>query len=123
MDRVVDLDDVAAVLTERVVRWRSAGLAVGEMTWRDGEADWPQRLETDRARVKDPDSLGLVISGSAEAELSVVLFRGGWADVDFFDGLDDGGALPASDIESATDFATRMDQWIVQAFGGLRSVE
>ncbi|MFI0976147.1 hypothetical protein ACH4SP_03855 [Streptomyces sp. NPDC021093] len=122
MDRAVDLDEAAAVLAERVARWRSAGLAVGELTWRDGEAEWPQPLETDRARVNDPDSLGLVISGPAEAWLSVVLFRGGWADVDFFDGLDDGGALPASDIESAADFAARTDQWIVRAFGGLGSV-
>ncbi|MEV6995665.1 hypothetical protein AB0N87_42175 [Streptomyces sp. NPDC093228] len=122
MDRVVDLDEAAAVLMERVARWRSAGLAVGEMTWRDWEAEWPQPLETDRARVHDPDSLGLVISGSAEAELSVVLFRGGWADVDFFDGLDDAGSLPASDIESAADFAARMDQWIVRVFGDLGSV-
>lgn len=67
--------------------------------------------------MNDPDSLGLVVSGSAKAELSVVLFRGGWADVDFFDGLDDAGSLPASDIESAADFAARMDQWIVRVFG------
>ncbi|MET9520590.1 hypothetical protein [Streptomyces sp. NPDC002994] len=122
MDRVVDLDEAAVVLAERVAHWRSAGLAVGEMTWRDWEAEWPQRLETDRARVNDPDSLGLVISGSAEAELSVVPFRGGWADADFFDGLDDAGALRASDIESAADFAARMGQWIVRAFGGHGSV-
>ncbi|WP_254407161.1 hypothetical protein [Streptomyces sp. GMY02] len=122
MDRVVDLDAAAAVLAERAARWRSAGLAVGEMTWRDWEAEWPQPLETDWARVNDPDPLGLITSGSAEALLSVVLFRGGWADVDFFDGLDDGGALPASDIESAADFAARVDQWIVRVFGGLGSV-
>ncbi|MFI6107480.1 hypothetical protein [Streptomyces sp. NPDC051310] len=121
MDRVVDLDEAAALLVERVARWRSAGLAVGEMTWRDGEAAWPQPLETDRARVNDPDSVGLVVSDSAEAELSVVLFRGGWADVDFFDGLDDGGSLPASDIDSAADFAARMDQWVVQVFGDFGS--
>ncbi|TGA88316.1 hypothetical protein E4099_29700 [Streptomyces palmae] len=122
MDRVVDLDEAAALLMERIACWRSAGLEVGEMTWRDWEAEWPQPLETDRARVNDPDSLGLVISGPAEAALWVVVFRGGWADVDFFVDLDDAGSLPASDIESAADFAARMDRWIVRVFGALGSL-
>ncbi|RST08740.1 hypothetical protein EF910_00370 [Streptomyces sp. WAC07149] len=123
MDRLVDLDEAAALLLERVERWRSAGLEVGEMTWRDWKAKWPQPLETDRARVNDPDSLGVVISGSGEAELQVVLFRGGWADVDFFDGLDDLGVIPASDIASASGFAALMDQWVVRVFGSLGSVQ
>lgn len=86
------------------------------MTWRDAEASWPQPLETDRARVHDPDSVGVVISGPGEAELSVVLFRGGWADVDFIAGLDDAGSLPASGIASAADFEARMDQWVARVF-------
>ncbi|MFJ9870248.1 hypothetical protein [Streptomyces sp. NPDC101165] len=122
MDRVVDLDEAAALLVGRVAHWRSAGLEVGEMTWRDWEAEWPQPLETDRARVNDPDSLRVLIAGAAEAELSVVLFRGGWADVDFFDGRADFVSLPASDIASARDFAARMDQWVVRVFGSLGSV-
>ncbi|MBD0420308.1 hypothetical protein H0H10_14340 [Streptomyces sp. TRM S81-3] len=117
MGRVVDLDEVAAVLAVRTVGWRSAGLEVGQATWTDAEASWPQPLETDRARVHDPDSVGVVISGPGEAELSVVLFRGGWADVDFIAGLDDAGSLPASDIASASDFETRMNQWVARVFG------
>lgn len=116
MDRVVDLDEVAAVVAGRTVGWRSAGLEVGQVTWRDAEASWPQPLETDRARVHDPDSVGVVISGPGEAELSVVLFRGGWADVDFIAGLDDAGSLPASGIASAADFEARMDQWVARVF-------
>ncbi|MEU6705442.1 hypothetical protein [Streptomyces wuyuanensis] len=116
MDRVVDLDAVAAVVAGRTVGWRSAGLEVGQVTWRDAEALWPQPLETDRARVHDPDSVGVVISGPGDAELSVVLFRGGWADVDFIAGLDDAGSLPASGIASAADFEARMDQWVARVF-------
>ncbi|MEW2588148.1 hypothetical protein [Streptomyces virginiae] len=116
MDRVVDLDEVAAVLVGRTVGWRSAGLEVGQVTWRDAEASWPQPLETDRARVHDPDSVGVVISGPGEAELSVVLFQGGWADVEFIAGLDDAGSLPASGIASAADFEARMDQWVARVF-------
>ncbi|MGW6418387.1 hypothetical protein [Streptomyces sp. NPDC055055] len=116
MDRVVDLDEVAAVVAGRTVGWRSASLEVGQVTWRDAEASWPQPLETDRARVRDPDSVGVVISGPGEAELSVVLFRGGWADVDFIAGLDDAGFPPASGIASAADFEARMDQWVARVF-------
>lgn len=117
MDRVVDLDEAAVVLAERTMGWTSAGLEVGRATWRDAEAVWPQPLETDRARVHDPDSVGMVISGPAEAVLSVVLFRGGWADVDFIAGLDDAGCLPASGITSASDFGIRLDQWVTRVFG------
>ncbi len=119
VDRVIELDEAAAALLERAVRWGQAGLVVGELTWRDGKAGWPQPLETDRTRMDDPDALGVVIRGQAGAELSVVLFRGGWADVDFFDGLDDAGSLPAPDIASAADFAARLDRWIVRVFGDL----
>lgn len=117
MERVVDLDQAAAVLAERAARWVEAGLTVGEVTWRDEAAPWPQRLETDRELVGDPHSVGVLISGPADAELSVVLFRGGWADVDFIAGLDDAGTLPAFGIGSAAAFGTRLDQWIPRAFG------
>ncbi|MFJ7148889.1 hypothetical protein ACIQVT_11870 [Streptomyces sp. NPDC100445] len=123
MDRIVDLDEVAKVLAGQTVGWRSAGFEVGQVTWRDAEASWPQSLETDRARVHDPESVGVVISGPGEAELSVVLFRGGWADVDFVARLDDSGSLPASDIASASDFETRMNQWVARAFGVRGSVQ
>ncbi|NEC92397.1 hypothetical protein G3I71_43095 [Streptomyces sp. SID12501] len=122
MDRVVDLGEVAVVLSERTAGWTSAGLEVGVTTWRDASAPWPQPLETDRARVHDPDSVGVVISGPGEAVLSVVLFRGGWADVDFVADLDDAGCLPASGITSASDFGTRMDHWVTRVFGSLGSV-
>ncbi|MFI8515147.1 hypothetical protein ACIGHB_28880 [Streptomyces sp. NPDC085460] len=116
MDRLVDLDEVAAFLDRRSEGWVSSGLEVGRVTWRDAEASWPQPLETDRARVRDPDSVGVVVSGPAEAVLSVVLFRGGWADVDFVADLDDAGCLPASDIASASDFGARMDRWVARVF-------
>ncbi|MDG5805800.1 hypothetical protein P9869_24705 [Streptomyces ossamyceticus] len=117
MDRVVDLDEVAAVVAGRTVGWRSAGLEVGQVTWRDAEASWPQPLETDRARVNDPDSVGVVISGPGGAELSIVLFAGGWADVDFIADLDDAGSLPASGLASASDFEARLSQWVARVFG------
>ncbi|MFF0065723.1 hypothetical protein ACFYRC_30060 [Streptomyces sp. NPDC005279] len=71
--------------------------------------------------MREPDSIGVLISGPGEAELSVVLFRGGWADVDFVTGLDDAGTLPASGIDSAAAFGTRLDQWVSRVFGNRRA--
>ncbi|MFJ8045798.1 hypothetical protein ACIRBX_35335 [Kitasatospora sp. NPDC096147] len=118
MDRVVDLDEVAAEVAGRVAGWRAAGLTVGPLTWRDHVLRWPQVLETDRARVDDPDAAGVVLRAGTEAELSVVMFRGGWADVDHFDGLDACRALPASGIASAADFGSRLDGWVSLLLGG-----
>ncbi|MFG2677351.1 hypothetical protein [Streptomyces sp. NPDC048445] len=67
----------------------------------------------------DPVSIGVLIDGPGEAGLSVVLFRGGWADVDYFDGIDDGGPIAAFDITSAATFGTQLDQWVRRAFGDL----
>ncbi|MDK0523177.1 hypothetical protein [Streptomyces sp. ML-6] len=123
MERIVDLDRAAAVLAGEAALWRDRGVVFGPVTWRDAEASWPQPLETDRARVGDPDSLGVVARGPDDAELVVVLFRGGWADVEFAASLDDFGMLPASDIVSAEDFGARLAQWLRRAFdphpGGL----
>lgn len=67
----------------------------------------------------DPVSVGVLVSGPGDAGLSVVLFRGGWADVDYFDGIDDGGPIPAFGITSAAAFGTQLDQWVPRAFGNL----
>ncbi|MFD3555940.1 hypothetical protein ACFWWA_28165 [Streptomyces goshikiensis] len=123
MERVIDLDQATAVIAERAARWLAAGLRVGQVTWRDKTAPWPQQLETDRALVRDPDSVGVLISGLADAELSLVLFRGGWADVDYFDSLDGGGTIPAFGINSAAAFATQLDQWVQRTFGSLGKKE
>ncbi|MFD5747982.1 hypothetical protein [Streptomyces sp. NPDC127033] len=117
MERVVDLDQAAAVIDERVARWLEAGLTVGRTTWRDEAAPWPPQLETDRELVRDPDSVGVRVSGPADTELGVVLFRGGWADVEFIADLDDAGTLPAFGIDSAAAFGARLDQWVLRVFG------
>ncbi|MFX4293906.1 hypothetical protein [Streptomyces bohaiensis] len=117
MDHVLDLDEAAALLARRADAWTSAGLEVGLLTWRDGAAPWPQPHHTDRERVHDPDSLGVVVTGPDEAVLSVVLFRGGWADVDFIADLDDAGSLPAVRITSTSEVETRLDHWIARVFG------
>ncbi|MEU4120400.1 hypothetical protein AB0F71_38605 [Kitasatospora sp. NPDC028055] len=122
MERAIDLDEAVREVERRRSRWAGAGLTVGPVTWRDGAQKWPQRLEPDRAVVVHPDSLGVVLTGPAGASLSVVLFRGGWADVDYLADTDDAGTLPGSGIDSAAAFGDRLDGYVVRVFGACASV-
>jgi hypothetical protein len=81
MRRLIDLDAAAEEVEARRARWERDGFSVGPLTWRDGAAPWPQTIGKDRSVVADPDSVGVTIKrGGVEA--AVVLFRGGWADVE-----------------------------------------
>ncbi|MET9031054.1 hypothetical protein ABZW96_36460 [Nocardia sp. NPDC004168] len=83
MDHVVDLDQAAAEITSRLPAWTASGLLPGPLTWRDATAPWPQPLEIERALITHPDSVGVRIQGTDEWNvLEIVLFRGGWADLD-----------------------------------------
>jgi hypothetical protein len=81
MDHLVDLDSAASQIAIRRTTWADHGLSAGATTWRDGAGTWPQRLESDRSIVVDPDSVGVHIEGPGNSEAEVVLFRGAWADV------------------------------------------
>ncbi|MER8098825.1 hypothetical protein [Kitasatospora sp. NPDC094016] len=124
MERIVDLDHAAERIAARAVRWRAAGLTVGALTWRDALAHWPYPLETDRARVTDPDSVGVQVADPLSGgELHVVLFRGGWADVEYlaagWEEREDAevGVIPANDFTGATDFDERLRGWMAHVFG------
>ncbi|MDQ0596526.1 hypothetical protein QF037_000871 [Streptomyces canus] len=116
MERVVDLDRAAAEITERRRGWERAGLIVEAVTWRDEAASWPQVLETERGRVQDPDSIGVLISDPNEAELGVVLFRGGWADVDALTLAGDVVA-EAPTVDSPMRFGVLRDHCVIRTFG------
>lgn len=117
--RLIDLDQAAAQISARRQQWTAAGLMVGPLTWRDGEAAWPQRLETSRSEVRDPDSVGVHVTGPADAELLVVLFRGCWADVDFVAALDTNEELvsEAPEVLSPQVFGQLLDGYVLRAFG------
>lgn len=84
-------------------------------------ARWPQPLEQNRSRVAEPDSVGVHVTGPADSELLVVLFRGGWADVDFLANLSETGAgglvSEAPDVTSPQEFGELLDGYVVRAFG------
>ena len=60
-------------------------MLVGELTWRDDTQTWPRELATNRADVRDPDSIGVRCT-KGDREGALVLFRGGWADLEFWSG-------------------------------------
>jgi hypothetical protein len=82
MDRVVDLDAVLVELTRRRPEWTRRRLVVGEFTWRDAAAAWPQPIVTDRKSVADPESVGMTLDAGDGAEALLVLWTGGWADLE-----------------------------------------
>lgn len=129
VEQRIDLDRAAAQISTRRQRWTAAGLIVGPLTWRDMAACWPQPLEQNRSRVAEPDSAGVHVTGPADSELLVVLFRGGWADVDFLASLgetdgdsetDEADARVVSeapDVASPQEFGELLDGYVVRAFG------
>ena len=123
MERVVDLDEAAAAVAARRPAWQAAGLVTEPVTWRDGAAPWPQQLKTERSQVNDPDSIGIHLHGLNEAELLVVLYRGGWADIDYIVDADDAGVIPAPTVVSAQAFACLLDACITRVFGIRYGVE
>jgi hypothetical protein len=93
MENRIDLDKAAAVLEHRLVSWQKRGLSTGRVTWRD-EGNTAV-LTVDRSSVRNPDSIGVHVRlGKQEGQL--VLFKGGWADLEYWSGdIDDPPILEA----------------------------
>jgi hypothetical protein len=85
MESRVDLDQVAALITRHAVAWEESGLGAGALTWRDAAASWPSRLRGDRGQVAEPDSVGVAVRKHGQ-EGQLVVFRGGWADLEYWSG-------------------------------------
>ncbi|GHJ91442.1 hypothetical protein SNE510_09610 [Streptomyces sp. NE5-10] len=51
-ERVIDLDEAAAVLAGRRSGWQAAGPDGGRLTGRDAEAPWPRPLESEGRRLR-----------------------------------------------------------------------
>jgi hypothetical protein len=77
---VIDLD-----VAVREIERRADGFTVEPVTWRDQRGGWPPSLNTDRGAVAGPDSIGIKVR-LGDQEGSVVLFEGGWCDVEYWPG-------------------------------------
>jgi hypothetical protein len=113
--RTLDLDLAAAEIERRRDAWMSVGVEVGPLTWQDRARGSPRQL-LDRRPAGNADSLGVkCIQGAAE--LAVVLWRGGWADVISWTGSPkDAVEVSAPDVDTVAAFGELLDwysqQWL-----------
>jgi hypothetical protein len=82
----LDLDQVASTLAGLWSGWTGQGLTAGPLTWRDARASWPRPLLTDRSMIAEPQSVGLTVTTADGRTGRLVIWRGGWADIDLLDG-------------------------------------
>ncbi|MBT2468126.1 hypothetical protein J7E97_09590 [Streptomyces sp. ISL-66] len=116
MDHVIDLDQAVAEITARLPAWTESGLEPGPVTWLDQAAPWPQRLETHRALIADPCSIGVRIRGAdGWRELQLVLYRGGWADLDAL--TDEELVTECPRIASPEEFGNLLDSSVTRFLG------
>ena len=86
------------------------------MRWRDRARGWPWQLVS-RDRAVQPDSVGFRLKRGA-GEGGIVLFDGGWADVEWWDGTTNDSEVSAPDIESVEAFAAFLDGALARRVGG-----
>lgn len=113
MEDLLDLDLAATEINSRVDSWTSQGIAVSDITWREQGNGWPPTLETDGSTVIDADSVGVRLAfGNAVG--GIVVFKGGWADFEFWSGAQqDEPVLDApgyGDPMSIEQFASQLDR-------------
>jgi hypothetical protein len=92
----LDLDQQARELTGLLPGWADLGITAGQLAWRDALAAWPQPIVTDRAAVAEPESVGVTLTAANANEARLVIWRGGWADVDLLLGPTSSPALLTS---------------------------
>lgn len=78
----LDLDQIASALAGLRPGWIGQALAAGPLTWRGARASWPKPLVTDRSAVVEPESVGITLTSVGGRKGRLVIWRGGWADVD-----------------------------------------
>lgn len=84
MQQVIDLDAASVPLERRLPLWRAAGMTVGSLTWADGQTT-VHEVTTERSRVRGDYSVGVQVS-RAVAEGQVILYAGGWCDLEYWSG-------------------------------------
>ena len=102
MEARIDLDEAFRVLSSKMARWRQRGIEVAAVTWRDIGEPWPYPFKESRADVVKADSLGVALR-KGEQEGRLVLFSGGWADLEYWSGSADDQVL---------DEAPGWDDWL-----------
>jgi hypothetical protein len=120
MDRRVDvsnldLDRAARIIAERLPGWLAWGLTVQAPTWMDNDVAWPRPLLTDRADARRPMSLGVQVSrDDPYGAALVVLYAGGWVDVDYLAVGNDDVASEYVEFADIEEFGALLDRVVAQ---------
>jgi hypothetical protein len=113
---LLDLDQVATTLTGLRPGWVAQGLTAGPLTWRDASASWPRPLLTNRSTVLEPESVGITLTAADGREGRLVIWRGGWADVDVLaDGTVTSRNPAIHDVAECIDLASSLVSQLIPA--------
>src|SRR4051812_42500516 len=105
----IDVDVVAKHIEDRLLSWKESGLIAGSITWLDNEAESPRPLVTNRAEVRRPMSVGLIMRRAPTAEAEFVVYAGGWADVASMIESDQAPVNSYVELETAEQFLPILD--------------
>ena len=103
----LDLDRIAAAMAETSAEFQPRGVTMATPTWLDMDATWPYTLVTDRSEISRPRSIGITFQGPGDSEGVIVVYAGGWADVDVVH-IDDRVTTEYVEIDYPTDFRTTL---------------
>ncbi|HYV77611.1 MAG TPA: hypothetical protein VE979_05750 [Streptosporangiaceae bacterium] len=81
----VDLDQVAGLISRYAIEWEKAGCVAGPVTWKDVRGPGLYPFREDRRKAAEADSVGVAVR-KGEQEGRLVVFRGGWADLEYWSG-------------------------------------
>lgn len=104
----LDLDRIAAVMAETSAEFQPPGVVMDTPTWLDMDATWPYASVTDRAEINRPRSIGITFQGPGDSEGVIVVYAGGWADVDYLRPDDDQVTTERVELDTTADFRTML---------------
>jgi hypothetical protein len=112
----LDLDQVASALDGLQPGWADQGLTAGPLTWPDARTSWPRPLLTDRSAVLEPESVGISLTAADDSQGRLVIWRGGWADVDVLaDGTVTSRNPAIHDVAECIDLASSLVSQLIPA--------
>ena len=119
MDRVIDLDDAASVITDARRALAGGQIRFGATLWRDEDGEFNEGpLNAVRHHVSDPCTVRVnLIDTHGEDLAGIVLYRGGW--VELWHRVDGQIACSCRDVGAISTFRSVLTD-VVKAVAGPR---
>ena len=76
---------MAGLISRYAIEWEKAGFVAGPVTRKDVGGPGPYPFREDRRKAAEADSVGAAVR-KGEQEGRLVVFRGGWADLEYWGG-------------------------------------